>query len=149
MDVRSVPITANRAMFVSVRNPRSHQLNQYKTVTFCICLAATTQQQHVGPQSVSTIIYSDAHLHQTRLYLCPVGRPFGPPKEEKGVQHMLFLFLKNCFSWAAWNLFDVGNQSVPTHPSNNIPFGSLQCTLEGVKTRPKCRTTIPGNEWNH
>ena len=40
---------------------------------------------------------------------------FGPPEEEKGVKHTFFLFLENCFSRAAWNLFDVGNQSVPNH----------------------------------
>ena len=46
--------------------------------------------------------------------MCPFGRPFGPPKEEKGVSRD-FLFLENCFSLgAAWNLFHVGNQSVPT-----------------------------------
>ena len=62
--------------------------------------------------------------------------PFGPPKEEKGVQHIFFLCLENCFSWATWNLFDVGNQSVQTLVANNIPFGPFQCSLEGVKTRP-------------
>ena len=41
--------------------------------------------------------------------------PFGPPEEEKGVKHMFFLFLESCFSRAACNLFDVGNQPVTTH----------------------------------
>ena len=66
--------------------------------------------------------------------------PFGPPEEQKGVQHMFFLFLENCFSRAAWNLFDVGDQSVPTHLASNIPFGSFQCSFSalwrGVKRRP-------------
>ena len=57
--------------------------------------------------------------------------PFGPPEEEKGVKHIFFLFLENCFSRAAWNLFDVVNQSVPTHLASNIPFGWFQCSLEG------------------
>ena len=57
--------------------------------------------------------------------------PFGPPEEENGVQHMFFLFIENCFSRAAWNLFDVGNQSVPARLASNIPFGSFQCFLEG------------------
>ena len=74
-----------------------------------------------------------------------VGR-FGPPEEMgKGVQHMLFPFLliENCFSRAAWNLFDVGSRSVPTHLPNNIPFGPFQCSLEGVKTRPNIPTSTP------
>ena len=45
------------------------------------------------------------------------------------------------FSRAAWNLFDVGNRSVPTHLANNIPLGWFQCTLEWVKTRPQSYTT--------
>ena len=60
---------------------------------------------------------------------------------------MLFLLLEKRFAWAAWNLFDVGNQSVPTHLASTIPFGSFQCSfstllvlflcsLQGVKTRP-------------
>ena len=61
--------------------------------------------------------------------------PFSPP-EKKGVQHMLFLFLENCFSRAAWNLFDVGNQSVPIHLASDLPFGSFQCSLEAGQDTP-------------
>ena len=67
--------------------------------------------------------------------------PFGP-SEEKEVHHTFFLFLDNCFSRAAWYLFDVGNQSkyqLIWH-QNTIPFGSFQCSLKGVKTRPKSLT---------
>ena len=54
-----------------------------------------------------------------------VGR-FGPPEEEKGVNtHVLPLPRKIAFSRAAWNLFDVGNQSVPTHVASHIPFASF------------------------
>ena len=28
------------------------------------------------------------------------------------------------------------NQYHTTHLANNVPFGSFQCSLEGVKTRP-------------
>ena len=62
--------------------------------------------------------------------------PFGSPEEEKGAQHMFFLFLEICSSRAAWNLFDVGNKSVPTHLASTIPFGWFQCPLEGGKDTP-------------
>ena len=49
---------------------------------------------------------------------------------------MFFLFLKNSYSRAAWDLFDVGNQSVPTHLASNLPFRSFQCSLEGGQDKP-------------
>ena len=64
---------------------------------------------------MSTSFYCDMSISIKQYFICAssVG-PFGPPEEEKGVKHMFFLFLENCFSRAAWNLFDVGNQSVQT-----------------------------------
>ena len=59
--------------------------------------------------------------------------PCSPPEKEKRVRHVFFLSLENCFSRAAWNLFDFGNQLVPTHLANNMPFGSFQCSLEGLR----------------
>ena len=94
--------------------------------------------------NVSTSIYSD--VSNKTLFVPvrsgrsagPFGRAVGPPEEEKGIQHMFFLFQKieNCFSRAASNLFDIGNQSIPTHLASNVPFGSFQCSLEGGYDTP-------------
>lgn len=56
-------------------------------------------------------------------------------KEGSNVQHIVFLFLENCFRGLHGILFDVGN-SVPPHLANSIPLGSFQCSLQGIKTRP-------------
>ena len=118
-------------MFGSIQNIWLRQPNHYERQPFA---RATAQQQRYGAQNVSTSFYSDVNLHQTRLHLWPFGRavwsgrsvgPFDPPEQEEEVQHMYFLFLENCFSRAAWNLFDVGNQSVPTHVASHIPFASF------------------------
>ena len=72
-----------------------------------------------------------------QYFICArsVGK-VGPPEEEKGVKHMFFLFLENSFPRAAWNLFDVDNQSVRTHLASNIPFGSFQRSWDGGKDTP-------------
>ena len=108
-----------------------------RTITFCTCHGTTG----CLAQNVSTSFYCDMSISIKQYFICAssVG-PFGPPEEEKGVKHMFFVFLENCFSRAAWNLFDVGDQSVPTHLASNIPFGSFQCSFSalwrGVKRRP-------------
>ena len=81
---------------------------------------------------VITSNYLVVHLHQTRLCCARSVGPFSPrQKEAKDV--FFFPLLQNCFSRAAWNLFDFGNQLVPTHLANNMPFGSFQCSLEGLR----------------
>ena len=74
-----------------------------RTVAFCACHDTTAA-------CWSTI---SVHFHlqwrpspSNEAYLCP----FGPRNEIKGQGLIL-----NCFSRAALNLFDFGNQSVPTH----------------------------------
>ena len=43
------------------------------------------------------------------------------------------------FSRAALNLFFFPrNQSAPIHVANNVPFGSFQSSLGGLKARPEC-----------
>ena len=100
-------------MFESIQSLGPRQPKHYERQPFA---HATAQQQRVSAQD----------------FICArlVVR-FGPPKEENGVQHMFFLFLENCFSRAAWNLFNVDNQPIPTHLARHMPFGSFQCSLEG------------------
>ena len=114
-------------MFGSIQNLGPRQPSHYEREPFA---HATAQQQRVGAQNMSTSSSGQSLIKQDFICARSVG-PFGPPEEEKGVKHMFFLFLENCFSRAAWNLFDVGNQTVPTRLASNILFGSFQCSLEG------------------
>ena len=96
--------------------------------TICFAHTRTPTHQHaVARKLVSTSIFGGVHLRQTRCYLLP----FGPPKKEKVVQHLCFLFQDIysycCFSRAALDLLVFRNQSAPSHVANNVPFGSLQC----------------------
>ena len=69
-------------MLASMQNTGPGLPNQCERQPFA---HVTAQQQRVGPQIVSTSIYSGVHLHQTRLSCArPVG-PFGPRIEGKGV----------------------------------------------------------------
>ena len=132
MVVRSVPFLGKKNIFGSIQNRGPRQPNHYERSPFA---HATPQQQRVGPQLVSTAIYSGVHLHQTRPTDARSVRLFGPRKEQKRDKDALSFQEKLFFSRAAWNLFDFGNQPVPTHLAN-IPFGSFQCSLVGGKTRP-------------
>ena len=64
------------------------------------------------------------------------GGPFCPPEEEIGVQHMFFLFLENCFRGPHGICSMSATNQYQRIWKNNIPFGSFQCSLERVKTRP-------------
>ena len=88
MAVRSVPREKDR-VWVHPESWASPAKSVRKS-TFCACHGTATACR---AQNVSTSIYSDVHLHQTTLYLCP----FGPPEEEKGAKHMFFLFLEKYF----------------------------------------------------
>ena len=103
-------------MFGSIKNLGPRQPSQYGREPFA---HATAQQQRVGAQNVPTAIYGDVNPpSKTLLCFVPVrpGRSvLRRNKNGSNVEHMFFLFLKICFFRAAWNLFDVGNQSVPTH----------------------------------
>ena len=89
-----------------------------RPITFCTCHDTTAcwcaVSVHLHLKAMSISIKQD-------LLCARAVWPFSPPEKKKGVQHMLFHFLENCFSRAAWNLFDVGNQSVPTHLVSNPP----------------------------
>ena len=100
-----------------------------RTITFCACQGTATAY---FAQNVSMSIYTVMSISIKQYFICArsVG-PFDPPEEEKGVKHIFSLFLESCFSRVAWNLFDVGDQSVPTHLASNIHLGSFQCSLEG------------------
>ena len=99
-------------------------------VTFCACHDTTT----------ACWCATGVHLHLQQCCPSPSNNTLFVPvrsgrsvllKKKKGVEHMFFLFPKNCFSRAAWKLFNVGNQSVLTRLASNIQFGSFQCSLEG------------------
>ena len=87
---------------------RASSAKSVRTITF---VHATAQQQRVGAQNVSAFIYKR-----------------GPT--------IFFLFLEYCFSRAAWNLFDVGNQLVSTHQASAIHPVRSSALWRGVKTRP-------------
>ena len=111
-------------MFGSIQNLGPRQPSHYEREPFA---HATAQQQRVGAQNMSTSSSGQSLIKQDFICARSVG-PFGPPEEEKGIKHLFFLFLENCFSRAAWNLFDVGNYSVRTHLASNLSFGSFQCS---------------------
>ena len=92
--------------------------------------ARTASFAHTTAKLVSTYIFGGVYLHQNNLvFVFPFGRAvFGPPKQEKSVQHFVFFFLDiYCFSRAALNLyiFVSHNQSTPIQAANIIPFGSF------------------------
>ena len=122
--------------FGSMQNPGQNQHERQPP-------AHATQPHHVGPHLVSTSIHRGVHLlvHQMRLYYRLVHYssarsvgPFGPPKEEKGVQRSNTCFSSSymTFSRAALNLFAFHNQSSPIDLANS----AFQWSWEGVMTRP-------------
>ena len=120
-------------MFGSIQNLGPCQPNQLRTITLCArqgtataCLVRETCPPSSRVMSIS--IKQDFRCARS------VG-PFGPPEQE-GVKHMFFLFLENCFSRVAWNLFDVGNPSVPTHLASSFHSVRSSALWRGVKTRP-------------
>ena len=64
--------------------------------------------------------------------------PFGPPKEEKGVQHMFFFFLENC----SLGLHGICSMSATDQYQLiwQVIFHSVRSSAlwRGVKTRPNC-----------
>ena len=95
---------------------------------------------------MSTSIFGGVHLRQIRSYMFPFGRAVRSSQTRKRgetAKRFFFLFLDDipgtryCFSRAALNLFVSPNQSAPIHAANGIPFGSFQCSLGGIKTRPQ------------
>ena len=84
----------------------------------------------------STVVSSS--LYRGHLCARSVG-PFSPPKQDKGGQPIIFPPPRLTVSRAAWNLFVFHNDSVQIRLANNFPFGSFQCSLEGVETCPSSR----------
>ena len=112
----SMPVLKN--LFGSMQNPGPRQPNQY-----------TRYLLHM-PRKIGGV--------QDAICSRSVG-PFGPPKEEKGVQHFFFLLpLPRCtvFLGLHW-IYALPATTQHHHAANIIPFGLFQRFLGRVKTRPQ------------
>ena len=103
--------------FGLIPNPGPRQPNQCERYSS----AHAAHNQHIGPHLVSSPVYRNLHLHQTRLHFVPVrcGRSVLLNNKKRG-QHTLFLFLAYRLTRAVWNLFDCRNRSVSMHLPNNF-----------------------------
>lgn len=115
-----------------MQNTSPRPSNRYEQHPFA---HATTQQQRVGSQLVSTSIYSSGvHLHQTRHVCARLVGPFRPRKKRNGAHGLTvpLAIIENCFL----RLHGIHSISVTNHLANNIPFCWFQSSLEGFETRP-------------
>ena len=116
-----------KTCFGSIQNTGPRQPKQYERETVCTCHDTTACW---SAKIVITSNYLVVHLHQTRLCCARSVGPFSPrQKEAKDV--FFFPLLQNCFSRAAWNLFDFGNQSVTTHLAKKYSIRFVPVLLGG------------------
>ena len=70
-----------------MHNPGASPAESARTVSFA----------HAKSELVSTYIFGGVHLHEKSGVCSRSVGPFGPPKQEKGVQHFFFPFLDILF----------------------------------------------------